>query len=265
MKAGEYGFSHHGDILVGTSDPEANEYENTLKCGLSGALEQAYNGGEKAVSIDVGSFASQNEPCDYYANAILDALCEWRQTEGDPKLDVCLECDLRNRDGILARVEEALINPVIVKELVLQLSGFSFAKVDRYLQEHPAEMPFRERINDIVKTRYNDKASLVYKRAGVSRSVYSKVTSPSHVDYLPSKPTVAALVIGLRSRLEEAQDLFHSAGYHLGAVELLDRIVTFFLREEIYDIHEVNSCLYAYGLPLLGEHMRAVSVSLDQG
>lgn len=264
VRAGETVPGDRGDILIGTADPEADAYEETLFSGLTGALGLAYRYGEKAVSIDVGSFAPLSEPCDYYANVMLDALCEWRQTAGDPGLDVCLDCDLRIGDGILARVEEELEKPVIVRQPQLKMSfygGGAFAKVDRYLQEHPAEKSFRERVTEIVDERFKGKASAVYKRAGVSRSVYSKATNKTLTNYLPTKPTVAALVIGLRSDPDEAQELFHSAGYHLGAVELQDRIVGFFLRERIYDIHELNSCLFAYGLPLLGEHMREIVIS----
>ncbi len=249
----------YGDILVGTSDPAGDAYELSLMAAFSGALGSAWRDGTRDLCIDVNSFAPKGESCDYFANAILDTLCEWRQMAGDPDLNVCLECDLVGDVDILEQVEEELEKPVIVKIMQAYGTPSIEERVARYLLEHPAEKEFRVRLNDIIRTRYDGKNSIVYKRAGISRSVYSKTMSPS-LDYLPSKPTVMALAIGLRLGLEEAQSLFHAAGYHLGDVELLDRIVRFFLEEGIYDIHEVNSTLYAYRLPLLGEHMREVGV-----
>lgn len=117
--------------------------------------------------------------------------------------------------------------------------------------------PFREHLLGLIDERNYRKDSEVYKAAGISKYTYSKITSfkinPPHK---PSKDTVAALSIGLKLSLEEAQKLYNSAGYYLGTTEFVDRVVRFFINEDLYDIDEVNYCLDYYGYPPLGERSR---------
>ena len=117
--------------------------------------------------------------------------------------------------------------------------------------------PFREHLLGLIDERQYRKDSEVYKAAGISKYTYSKITSfkitPPHK---PSKDTVAALSIGLKLSLDEAQKLYNSAGYYLGTTEFVDRVVRFFIEESLYEIDEVNYCLEYYGYPPLGERSR---------
>lgn len=126
------------------------------------------------------------------------------------------------------------------------------------------EKPFREHLLGLIDDRHYKKDSEVYKAAGISKYTYSKITSfkitPPHK---PSKDTVAALSIGLKLSLDEAQKLYNSAGYYLGKTDFVDRVVRFFIHESIYDIDEVNYCLDYYGYPPLGERTRDERIKIE--
>ena len=121
-----------------------------------------------------------------------------------------------------------------------------------------AEVPFGLYLKDLIDRkgvkRYPSGYpvnSTVYKAAGISKDAFSKIITLK-VKH-PDKGTVAALAIGLRLDLEEAEEMYIAAGHYLGKTEFLDKVIRFFIKEQIYDIDEVNYCLYAYNRPLLGE------------
>ena len=94
----------------------------------------------------------------------------------------------------------------------------------------------------------------IYKKAGVSRQVFSKIISDKNM--IPTKLTLISLCIGLELPLKEAKELMISAGYSLSKSIMLDAIVIKYIEEEVYDFELINSELNEYGCQLLGWHPR---------
>jgi hypothetical protein len=125
---------------------------------------------------------------------------------------------------------------------------------------------FRYLLTEMIEAKGFKKDSDAYKAAGVSKSVFCKKTNKKlKMPSLPSRGTVAAFAIGLRLNLDETRRLYESAGYHLGRSHYIDRTIMFFIAYGIYDIDEVNFCLYHYKLPLLGEQPREDKVGVSLG
>ncbi|MFI3251989.1 MAG: macro domain-containing protein [bacterium] len=89
----------------------------------------------------------------------------------------------------------------------------------------------------------------VYKRANIDRKLFSKIRS--NINYKPSKQTALAFCIALGLDLDETEELIGCAGFTLSDSLTHDKIVKFFIEEEIYDINELNNTLFSYGENIL--------------
>lgn len=94
------------------------------------------------------------------------------------------------------------------------------------------------------------KDSYVYKRANVTRQVFSKIRADKN--YHPKKNTVFAFAVALELSIEETEDLLKSAGYAFSEHDITDIIVYRFIEKGNYNIYEINYALNKYDCPLLG-------------
>nr|WP_075576167.1 macro domain-containing protein [Olsenella timonensis] len=90
----------------------------------------------------------------------------------------------------------------------------------------------------------------VYRRANLSRQLFSKIRSKP--DYRPSKPTAVALALALGLTLLQTQELLAHAGLTLSRSSKFDVIVEFYLARGVHDVMTVNEALFAFDQPLLG-------------
>ncbi len=93
----------------------------------------------------------------------------------------------------------------------------------------------------------------VYKRANLDRKLFSKIRK--NKNYKPSKNTALALAIALELNIDETKDFIGKAGYALTRSSKMDIIVEFFIKQNNYDIFELNEVLFYYDEPLLGSNV----------
>ncbi len=110
------------------------------------------------------------------------------------------------------------------------------------------EKTFSEYLLDLLKER-DGKDSEVYKRAEVSKQLFSKILN--NPDYQPTKSTVIQLALGLQLDLPQTQKLLEKAGYALTRSSKTDLVVKYYIERKIYNVTFINEALYDCGLPLL--------------
>ena len=114
------------------------------------------------------------------------------------------------------------------------------------LEQH--EPTFSDYLMNLIEER-GDKTSDVYKRAEVSKQLFSKIISNS--DYQPTKNTVIQLAIGMQLNLAQTQALLKRAGYTLTRSSKTDLVVQYYIERKIYSVPFINAALDDCGLPLL--------------
>ena len=120
------------------------------------------------------------------------------------------------------------------------------------LRQH--EKTFSEYLLDLLKER-NGKDSEVYKRAEVSKQLFSKILN--NPDYQPTKSTVIQLALGLQLDLPQTRKLLEKAGYALTRSSKTDLVVKYYIERKIYNVTFINEALYDCGLPLLKTGLKA--------
>lgn len=116
------------------------------------------------------------------------------------------------------------------------------------------EKTFSEYLLDLLKER-NGKDSEVYKRAEVSKQLFSKILN--NPDYQPTKSTAIQLALGLQLDLPQTQKLLEKAGYALTRSSRTDLVVKYYIERKIYNVTFINEALYDCGLPLLKTGLKA--------
>lgn len=94
------------------------------------------------------------------------------------------------------------------------------------------------------------KDSECYKKANVSKQLFSKIRSDPH--YRPKKETVLAFALALKLDLDETNALLKTAGYSLTHSNKSDIIIEYFISQHIFNVFVINEALYTYDQSVLG-------------
>ena len=117
-----------------------------------------------------------------------------------------------------------------------------------------SEKTFSEYLMDLLRER-SGKDSEVYKRAEVSKQLFSKILSDR--DYHPNKSTVVQLAIGLQLDVNQTQKLLEKAGYTLTRSSKADLVVQYYIEHRVYNVAFINAALDDCALPLLKTGLKA--------
>ncbi len=209
--------------------------------------------GKESINIDLRG-RSGEAGISFVVNSITD--CREEENEGFGIDTIYLLVD-NLHNAVVDKLCDELRKPI--KQVVNHSFGDRGDPLKERFEEFDSnlrgDINFRDYLIALIEEKGYEKYSQVYKDAGISKYTFSKILNFSK-EHKPSKDTVAALTIGLKLNLDDAQKFYHSAGYHLGTTDLVDRVVRFFISESLYNIDEVNYCLYYYGHPILGEKPR---------
>lgn len=111
-------------------------------------------------------------------------------------------------------------------------------------------LSFPARLLVYVRDKCNGIAPIAYKRAGVSRQIYSRIVSSdgSTVD----KRTAMRFCVGLQLEMEEAELLMKAAGYAFSATLPEDEVFSYCIKHKIWNLEDINDIMVQSGLkPIL--------------
>lgn len=124
---------------------------------------------------------------------------------------------------------------------------FEHRKANDYFAS-PKMLTFTDYLLDYINKSGLDNVE-IYKRANLSKSVFSALLSKGHI---PKKGTIVALAVALRLNLKETERLLMKAGYTFSNGIKGDLIAVYFINHGIFDIDKLNCALYEHGEPTLG-------------
>lgn len=147
---------------------------------------------------------------------------------------------------------DGAVGAALPQSAILEEPKAYSVSLEDVLRQH--EKTFSEYLLDLLKER-DGKDSEVYKRAEVSKQLFSKILN--NPDYQPTKSTVIQLALGLQLDLPQTQKLLEKAGYALTRSSKTDLVVKYYIERKIYNVTFINEALYDCGLPLLKTGLKA--------
>ena len=83
----------------------------------------------------------------------------------------------------------------------------------------------------------------LYKKAHVSKTVFSKIRSMKETSYKPSKSTILCLCLALELNNKETEAMLNIAGYSLSNDIIADKIVDYCISKRYYDVYDIENLI----------------------
>lgn len=110
------------------------------------------------------------------------------------------------------------------------------------------ESTFTEYLRDLIReTGLTDPQ--IYNSAGMTRQHFNKLINDP--EYQPTKRTVYQLIVGMQLDMDKAQKLLEKAGYAMSRSSKFDLIMEYYIRQQKYNVIEIEVTLFDAGLPPL--------------
>jgi O-acetyl-ADP-ribose deacetylase (regulator of RNase III) len=239
MAAGTYGFPHEVALSVAIRAFTDFLLEHEMQISL--------------VLFNAGAFGLASSIFDELKSYVDDNYVS-EKTEKEYRVDrasnILRRESSRRPRGILPKrkvVEEARFEACMPIDSAVEEPAAALPTLEEILrQQH--ESTFSEYLADLLKER-KGKNSEVYKRAEVSKQLFSRILNDS--DYRPTKSTAIQLAIGLELDLAQTQKLLEKAGYTLTRSSKADLVVKYCIERKMYSVSFINEALDDCGLPLL--------------
>lgn len=84
----------------------------------------------------------------------------------------------------------------------------------------------------------------VYKKAGLTRSIFSKIRSMDKTGYTPSKSTVISICLALELSLPETQEMLEIVGLRLSNKLIIDKIISWCIVHRRFIIMDIDEIIY---------------------
>ncbi len=143
---------------------------------------------------------------------------------------------LSNVVGILTKIPYATAGTIFKKSPDLD------AELEKELEKR--EPNFYDYLVYYMDQKHFDNEVDLYKKAEISRPVFSKIRSMRETDHRPSKPTVIKLCLALQLNVTETQEMLNTVGYGMSNASVIDKIIMFFIEHYEFNIFEIDEKIY---------------------
>ncbi len=162
---------------------------------------------------------------------------------------------IRKDDGNCNPIQIRKISPLPKNSAYTVVTGFASpkstprnTKLFNILQRIKQE-DFNESVMRIIRKKKLSDVD-IYKKAGVSRSTFSKLRTGK--DYHPDRTTAITICLALELPFDEMNKLLNKAGYAISDCSYDDLIISYYVQEEKnYNPQAINEALDDFGFKTL--------------
>jgi hypothetical protein len=144
--------------------------------------------------------------------------------------------------GLFGRLESILAGGHSIYHDLPSGEQDMYAELEKELAKR--EPNFYDYLIYYMDKKHFDKESDLYRKAEISRPVFSKIRSMRETNHRPSKPTVIKLCLALELNSKETQEMLHTVGYGMSNSSLIDKIIMFFIDHNEFDIFKIDDKIY---------------------